>query len=319
VADFLRDVAAGQQPGPVLRDHRRVNAWNAAARGFLRSGESGAGAALDDRLGPQLVVHVRNDTGSDLPDFGVVTLSDSLLAGTDAEQSQRDTREGPILKGLLPAADTVIAVAQEPIRKDAIGRATVIGVTPCKLLVNAAGHLFARPVAGDATQLETATAGPAEIITKAAAPWAVVLLAGSGGAGGNNKVTCVSPIVTSVACVNNRLQYTWMYLRIDWANRTATLVDTCTPDPNPNVIPAAPGTATGGSTVVAIGSGAGVSGTGSAVGGSTTTATGSGAGVSGTGASSGSSTVTGTGAGSAAGVGTATGGSSATATGPSIG
>jgi hypothetical protein len=140
-----------------------------------------------------------------------------------------------------------------------------------------------------------------------------------GGGGGNNKVTCVSPVVTSVACVNNRLQYTWMYLRIDWANRTATLVDTCTPDPNPNVVPAAPGTATGGSTAVAIGSGAGVSGTGSVTGGSTAAATGSGAGVSGTGASSGSSTVTGTGAGSAAGVGTATGGSSATATGPSIG
>jgi hypothetical protein len=183
VADFLRDVAAGQQPGPVLRDHRRVNAWNAAARGFLRSGESGAGAALDDRLGPQLVVHVRNDTGADLPDFGVVTLSDSLLAGTDAEQSRRDTREGPVLKGLLPAADTVIAVTQEPIRKDAIGRATVLGVTPCKLLVNAAGHAAARVIVGDSAKLGSAGDG-APVIYKAAPSgetWAVILLGGGSG------------------------------------------------------------------------------------------------------------------------------------------
>jgi hypothetical protein len=199
VADFLHDVAPGQQPGPVLRDSRRINAWNAAARDFLRSGESGAGAPLDSRLGPQLVVSVRNDTGADLPDFGVVTLSDSLLAGTDAEQSQRDTREEPILKGLLPAADTVIAVAQEPIRKDGIGRATVIGVTPCKLLVNDPVHLFARPVAGDATQLETATAGPAEVITKAAAPWAVVLLGGGTGGGGGSNVIVVRVPTGNVA------------------------------------------------------------------------------------------------------------------------
>jgi hypothetical protein len=183
VADFLRDVAHGQQLGPVLRDSRRINSWNAAARGFLRSGESGAGAALDDRLGPQLVVHVRNDTGADLPDFGVVTLSDSLLAGTDAEQSQRDTREGPVLKGLVPAADTVIAVTQEPIRKDAIGRATVLGVTPCKLLVNAAGHTAARAIVGDSAKLGSAGDG-APVIYKAAPSgetWAVILLGGGSG------------------------------------------------------------------------------------------------------------------------------------------
>jgi hypothetical protein len=186
VADFLHDVAPGQQPGPVLRDSRRVNAWNAAARDFLRSGESGAGAPLDSRLGPQLVVYVRNDTGADLPDFGVVTLSDSLLAGTDAEQSQRDTREQPILKGLLPAADTVIAVTQEPIRKDGIGRATVLGVTPCKLLVNAAGHAAARVIAGDTAKLGSAGDG-VPVIYKAATSgetWAVVLL-GAGTANGS--------------------------------------------------------------------------------------------------------------------------------------
>jgi hypothetical protein len=186
VADFLHDVAPGQQPGPVLRDSRRVNAWNAAARGFLRSGESGAGAPLDSRLGPQLVVSVRNGTGADLPDFGVVTLSDSLLAGTDAEQSQRDTREQPILKGLLPAADTVIAVTQEPIRKDAFGRATVIGVTPCKLLVNAAGHAAARVIAGDTAKLGSAGDG-VPVIYKAATSgetWAVVLLGAAAGGSG---------------------------------------------------------------------------------------------------------------------------------------
>jgi hypothetical protein len=186
VADFLHDVAPGQQPGPVLKDSRRINSWNAAAREFLRSGESGAGAPLDSRLGPQLVVHVRNDTGADLPDFGVVTLSDSLLAGTDAEQSQRDTREEPILKGLLPAADTVIAVTQEPIRKDGIGRATVIGVTPCKLLVNAAGHTAARVIAGDTAKLGSAGDG-IPMFYKAATSgetWAVVLLGGGGGSGG---------------------------------------------------------------------------------------------------------------------------------------
>jgi hypothetical protein len=185
VADFLHDVAPGQQPGPVLKDSRRINSWNAAARGFLRSGESGAGAPLDSRLGPQLVVHVRNDTGADLPDFGVVTLSDSLLAGTDAEQSQRDTREGPVLKGLLPAADTVIAVTQEPIRKDGIGRATVIGVTPCKLLVNAAGHAAARVIVGDTAKLGSAGDG-VPVVYKAATSgetWAVVLLGSGNGSG----------------------------------------------------------------------------------------------------------------------------------------
>jgi hypothetical protein len=186
VADFLHDVAPGQQPGPVLRDSRRVNAWNAAARDFLRSWESGAGAPLDSRLGPQLVVYVRNDTGADLSDFGVVTLSDSLLAGTDAEQSQRDTREQPILKGLLPAADTVIAVTQEPIRKDGIGRATVLGVTPCKLLVNAAGHAAARVITGDTAKLGSAGDG-VPVIYKAATSgetWAVILLGAAAGGSG---------------------------------------------------------------------------------------------------------------------------------------
>jgi hypothetical protein len=89
------------------------------------------------------------------------------------------------LKGLLPAADTVIAVTQEPIRSGAFGRATVLGVTPCKLLVNAAGHAAARAIAGDTAKMGSAGDGVPVVYkaTTSGETWAVIVLGGSTGNG----------------------------------------------------------------------------------------------------------------------------------------
>jgi len=134
-------------------------------RDRLRGREGPAGAPADDYPG-SLVVYVRNDTGTDLERGHVVTPTVDVL---EAAGQPLVVQRRPVLGGTAPAstADPVL-ILLEPIAEDAIGLAVAGGVAVCTVNVSSGSHLWARPTAGNTDRLESATSGPARILTREA-------------------------------------------------------------------------------------------------------------------------------------------------------
>lgn len=185
--DFLDDVTPGQPIGPEMTA-RRVNAWNRAARLAMRGRDAGAGEPGADGAGAALVVHVRNDTGADLPVRSVLALGDPLLTlPADSLQIQ----DLPAFAGDAPAsADDLVVVLLEPVAADAVGRAVLAGVAVVDVDVSDATHTHAAPAAGQTTMLDSADSGPTQIIARESGTGtkrAVVLLGGGASSGGTVK------------------------------------------------------------------------------------------------------------------------------------
>jgi hypothetical protein len=161
----LRTPGAGD---PIPTDRETWGAIIAAARAARSDGPTGAGG-VGSNWPPAVMVFVRNDTGDDLPEFGVVAI---------------DTAE-PLVSP-VDAPEDVFAVLIEPIEEDGTGRALVMGVAVCDVYSAAgAAHTHAAPRPGHSDHLQSAESGPARVIWRAAgsgAQRAMVLLTGSGGA-----------------------------------------------------------------------------------------------------------------------------------------
>lgn len=131
-------------------------------------------------------VLVKNNTGSALSSsFSVVALGDVVINRTDGEQAFNRQH---LFEGDTPASSSRIAIVQEPLSADAIGRAVVAGITTVKLNVVDAAHTHAGPTTVT-TDLTTANSGPAEILWKESgtgSKWAKVLLLSSTGSGGGS-------------------------------------------------------------------------------------------------------------------------------------
>lgn len=123
-------------------------------------------------------VLVKNNTGSALSSsFSVVALGDVVINRTDGEQAFNRQH---LFEGDTPASSSRIAIVQEPLSADAIGRAVVAGITTVKLNVVDSAHTHAGPTTVT-TDLTTANSGPAEILWKESgtgSKWAKVLLLG---------------------------------------------------------------------------------------------------------------------------------------------
>ena len=162
------------QPGQRLKIP--APAWNAcldAAADFRsRQLARGAGAPTGGDLSG---IRVRNDTGGDLAQFSVVRLDGVVIAeATSHEQFAM----GPIFKAVAPTAGCFVAVLQEPIRKDGIGRALVHGLTPVQVAVTASTDVWAATttVTGKLTSGPTGNCRIACIAGTTGDQWAVVSL-----------------------------------------------------------------------------------------------------------------------------------------------
>lgn len=136
-------------------------AWNAcidAAADFRRRQMSrGAGSAERGSL-PSILV--RNDTGSNLAQFSVVKLNGVVI--TEAT-SHEQFASVPVFKVIAPTDDgCFVAVTQEPIRQDGIGRAMVSGITPVQVAMTS-GHTRAGATTVT-TKLTSGVTGRCEIV-----------------------------------------------------------------------------------------------------------------------------------------------------------
>jgi hypothetical protein len=131
--DPFKHVQAGE---PLRVSATAYNAMLDAALAHHQS-QLTVGAGPSQLLGSdQAVVLVRNDTGVDVPRFGVVGLDAPLIlpADNELEFAARVT-----FRGVLPSANTRgrFAVLQEPLPMGKIGRAVIAGVTIARITISA--------------------------------------------------------------------------------------------------------------------------------------------------------------------------------------
>lgn len=166
-----------------------ANAWTEAARWVRRHRHDGGGGPLLDAVTAALQVIVRNDTGGDLDAHAVLRISDWVITPVDQPFLVADR---PIVAGDTPDATTnQVVILREAIPDGEMGRAVLAGAAVVDVLVNDATHVWARPIAGDATRLESTTAGIARILaweTSGATRRAIVLL-GDGASAGSGSFT----------------------------------------------------------------------------------------------------------------------------------
>lgn len=83
------------------------------------------------------------------------------------------------------------AILLEPLAKDQIGRAMVLGIVPAKVTVNDADDQYAVPTPGSSSgALESASTGVARIVWKAGgtgSQWCLLQLGGAGGGSGGDR------------------------------------------------------------------------------------------------------------------------------------
>ena len=160
--DPLRYVSAGE-PLEIS-----AAAWNA----LVDAARARRGSTFDDRnpairqvVTPGLTVAVRNDSGADRAVKSVLAITDKLLDPTNAAP---EYMRKPLFIGDLVTAETdPIVILSDPIVSDGIGLAIIAGIAVVDVLINDSSHQWAKPIAGDATKLTSATSGPARILWKA--------------------------------------------------------------------------------------------------------------------------------------------------------
>jgi hypothetical protein len=127
------------------------------------------------------VVLVKNLSGFDVPEMGVIRLSGVVVspvggkmsdAAGDSEQQKslnsqtRSFFASPVIAGALPLAGSDFAIALEPIEKNRIGRCAVGGVFACRVHVINESHAYASPRNDDQTRLASANCGRLRLLWK---------------------------------------------------------------------------------------------------------------------------------------------------------
>jgi len=200
------------EPGQPIR-----TAFSAAAR---NRAQDAADAVLGQRPGfeadgvqgpssPFTSVMCRNDTGSDVPLWGVMAITGVAITPSGPTGAATSSYQGqPVIVGVAPTTGTqALCVAVEPIKDEGVGRVAVHGVVQVKLEVINESHSFARCKASTA-ELVSEWGGPAQILWKetgtGAEKWALARI-GSGLPTGVDVVTNVTMDATGVRFERQRV------------------------------------------------------------------------------------------------------------------
>lgn len=139
-----------------------ANVWNQLI-GLLGTQAPELSGPLESAVRPVVTVWVKNNTGTDLPARSVVKLSTVLV---DPVTLPLDFQARPVYGAVSPAVSTdAFVVLLEPVKSAEIGRAAALGVVVVDVNVTSVGHLYAAP-GTLTTRLESATCGPAKILTR---------------------------------------------------------------------------------------------------------------------------------------------------------
>lgn len=168
MSDPLEPVQPGDPP-PL-----RADTWNLvldSAREFRnrRQGRAGGGEIEPDPVTGNVLVWVRNDSGSTRAAFSVLELGQPLTDVTDVTGNPHAFRQKPVFPGTAPSGpDIAFAVTIDPLASGAVGRAVLLGACVCDVDVSVITHTHAAPAAGTTAALASAVSGPARIVWRVA-------------------------------------------------------------------------------------------------------------------------------------------------------
>lgn len=169
--------------GESVFDNLRASTWNAfidAANHSHRHRDVAPGKQASPNPTPNCTVIVKNDSGADVPRFGVLGIDGPIFEPTG--NAWGFTRE-PMLSGIEPAAGHrgAFLVAQEPIKDGMVGWAAIAGLTIAR--VDEVGSDFDRAdvLAGDSEQLAITPNGTAQVLWTTSVDASLGLLATEGG------------------------------------------------------------------------------------------------------------------------------------------
>jgi len=159
---------------------RSAAAWNAlvdAAREARSTHKNVIPSGLP-AVNPSTVL-VKNNSGSDVPLFGVLGVGDVQITQSDnyGEFINRVYMSGE--EPEVGTHDGKFCIALEPIATGGVGRAAICGAVHCKLTVNNDAHGWATITDGDVTKLSSQGSGKARILWKAGSSgdqWATVVI-----------------------------------------------------------------------------------------------------------------------------------------------
>jgi hypothetical protein len=153
----LKTRQTGEPFKPSARD------WNAFIRTATRPTRVPPPAKVED-VSSQTVLLVKNNSGADVPRFGVLGIDDFLI-GPSLNLSYFQST--PMLAGVTPTAaghTGYFVIAVEPVPAGSCGRCVIAGMAVAKINMVSAAHLYADVYDGDATKLKSGAVGSAQIL-----------------------------------------------------------------------------------------------------------------------------------------------------------
>lgn len=160
MGDTFEKVAPGE---PLQIAARTWNGLLDAGRDFAarKLGTEGAPAKLA-ALNPAVRVLVSNGTGAAIPAGSVLKLGTPTISAVDYP---RQVTQTPLFPGTAPSASTdQFAITLDPLEVDEIGRAVVLGLVCCDVVMNSASDGYASPAASITATMNSSASGPARII-----------------------------------------------------------------------------------------------------------------------------------------------------------
>jgi hypothetical protein len=152
------DPRLGVRPGQriaVAADH--INFVN----GLMKEPKANGGGAIAMAAPPYTMLRCKNNSGSVVPQFGVLAITGLAVAFTSPQ-----FKSEPVLTGGTPTASSASwCVALEPIKAGKTGPVAVAGVTQTKINVSDAGHAWCHP-GTTVNELVSDCMGSAKIIAK---------------------------------------------------------------------------------------------------------------------------------------------------------
>lgn len=166
------------EKGQRLSSAISARAWNRAqeaADRVLGAQPGTEGAGLTSATPAPNVVLIKNDSGADVPQCGVLGISGAVFNPHTGNHGQIDEailrtfQSSIVLSGVTPQAgthDDAFVVALEPIAQNKIGRCATGGTFPVCVNILNTSHKYATVKNNDVTQLQSAGCGSVQLLTK---------------------------------------------------------------------------------------------------------------------------------------------------------
>ena len=163
----LNKVTQGQEFIPV------ASTWNAFvdAANYVSNNMVNTGSDAKRTLNQTGIILVKNTTGSTIEPFSVVALKTVMIEPKNDASKRTFQYDMPFFEIEAYTEDTSkkpVAIVQEPIKKNATGKAMVLGVTAAKVNIDNEEHYSAVPDVKNKFKLKSASDGDIKILWKPA-------------------------------------------------------------------------------------------------------------------------------------------------------